>query len=54
MVLKEKMKLTDEHKRDLTDALRKTGNLPPSQGRVTLNVSPEGKVSSVEINIVRR
>lgn len=48
------MKLTDEHKKVLTEALRDTNNLPPAQGKVTLNITPEGKVSAVEINIVKR
>ena len=48
------VKLSDEEKKLLTEALRKTNNLPPSQGKVTLNVSPEGKVSTVEIHTIRR
>ena len=52
--MKEKMKLTDDNKKDLTEVLKKTNNLPPAQGKVTLNISPEGKVVSVEINVVRR
>jgi hypothetical protein len=47
------MKLSDEDKKVLTEALRKTNNLPPMQGKVILNISPEGKVSTVELNIVR-
>lgn len=48
------MKLSDEDKRILREALKKTNNLPPAQGRVTMDISPEGKVVTVEINIKKR
>ena len=48
------MKLSDDDKKILTDALRKTKNLPPMQGQVILNVSPELKVSTVGISFVRK
>ena len=54
MILKGKMKLTDADKATLTKALKDTGNLPPTQGSVTLNISPEGKVSTVEFNFVKK
>ncbi|MCK5611433.1 hypothetical protein KAR91_56710 [Candidatus Pacearchaeota archaeon] len=47
-------KMSSEDKKVLEEALRKTNNLPPAQGQVTLNISPENKVVSVEINIVKR
>jgi hypothetical protein len=52
--MKEEMKLTDKDKAILGKALKETNNLPPSQGKVTLNISPEGKVVTVEINVIRR
>ena len=48
------MKLSDEEKKILAEVLRKTNNMPPSQGKVTLNISPEQKVVSVEIVMNRR
>lgn len=48
------MKLSDKDKDILTEALRRTKNLPPSQGKITLNVSPEGRVAAVEFNFVKR
>ena len=48
------MKLSSEDKKVLEAALRKTNNLPPAQGRVTIDISPEGKVVAVEINIKKR
>ena len=48
------MKLSKEHKDALTKALKETGNLPQSGGKVLLNITPEGKVGTVEINIVKR
>lgn len=52
--MKEVMKLSDNDKKILTDALRKTKNLPPIQGQVTLNISPELKVSTVGISFTRK
>jgi hypothetical protein len=48
------MKITSEEKDKLTEALRITNNLPPSQGKVTLNISAELKVAAVEINFLKR
>ncbi|MCK5606709.1 hypothetical protein KAR91_32705 [Candidatus Pacearchaeota archaeon] len=48
------MKLSEEEKKILTRALKETNNLPPAQGKVILNVSPEGKVSTAEIRILRK
>jgi hypothetical protein len=48
------MKLSSDDKDALREALKRTGNLPPAQGQVTLNISPESKVVSVEIKILRK
>jgi hypothetical protein len=48
------MKLSDDDKKALRDVLKATNNLPPAQGRVIIDISPESKVVAVEINIKRR
>ena len=48
------MKLSDEDKKILGESLKKTNNLPPAQGSVTIDISPEGKVVAVEIKIKKR
>jgi hypothetical protein len=52
--MKDPMKLSREEKDILTEALRKTKNLPPMQGRITLHISPELKVSAAEFNFVKK
>jgi hypothetical protein len=52
--MKEAMKLSDNDKRVLRQALKETNNLPPAQGQVVLNISPEGNIGSVEIKIMKK
>lgn len=51
--MKEGMKLLKEEKQELTKILKKTNCLPPTQGKVILNISPEGSVSTVEVRFMK-
>lgn len=52
--MNEVMKLTERDKRTLEKALKDTDNMPVAQGKVLINITPEGKVGTVEINYTKR
>lgn len=54
MVQKFKTEITREDKRKLEDALNLLGMMPPAQGTVVLNISPDKTISSVEYKMIFR
>lgn len=46
--------LTKEDKEAIQQALESAGCLPVSQGKVLINISPERKVSSVDVTMTKR
>jgi len=48
------MTLSKEEKTLLRDVLKRTNNLPPAQGQVTINITAESQVASVEVKVVKR